>query len=179
MLGSGPKLSQARPASTAIIITVGTNTPDITSAKCPMEGLEFCARLTILIILASVVSLPIWVALNSNVPLLLMLPATMVSPSVLFTGIGSPVSIDSSTELRPSMTSPSTGIFSPGRTRTVSFFSTSLIAISCSLLSRTTRAVFGCKPIKRFIASEVRPRAFTSKARPRLIKPMIIAEASK
>ena len=33
------------------------------------------------------------------------------------TGIGSPLIIDSSTELRPSITTPSTGTFSPGRTR--------------------------------------------------------------
>ena len=44
----------------------GTNMPEITSAKRPIEGLEFCARLTILIIFAKVVSLPIWVALNNK-----------------------------------------------------------------------------------------------------------------
>ena len=39
------------------------------------------------------------------------------------TGIGSPVIIDSSMLLRPSMITPSIGIFSPGRTRSISPFS--------------------------------------------------------
>ena len=38
-------------------------------------------------------------------------------PARFSTGIGSPVSIDSSTALSPSSTTPSTGSFSPGRTR--------------------------------------------------------------
>ena len=38
-------------------------------------------------------------------------------PASFSTGIGSPVSIDSSTALAPSSTTPSTGTFSPGRTR--------------------------------------------------------------
>ena len=39
---------------------------------------------------------------------------TAARPSVLRTGSGSPVSIDSSTWLEPSTTTPSTGMFSPG-----------------------------------------------------------------
>jgi hypothetical protein len=39
------------------------------------------------------------------------------SPGPFSTGIGSPVTIDSSTVLAPSSTTPSTGTFSPGRTR--------------------------------------------------------------
>ena len=39
------------------------------------------------------------------------------SPARFSTGIGSPVTIDSSTALVPSSTTPSTGTFSPGRTR--------------------------------------------------------------
>ncbi len=40
-----------------------------------------------------------------------------VSPGPFSAGMGSPVTIDSSTALRPSSTTPSTGTFSPGRTR--------------------------------------------------------------
>ena len=87
--------------------------------------------------------------------------------------------MDSSIDVCPSMTRPSTGIFSPGRTRTMSFNKTCSIAISTSFLSRTTRAVFTCNPIKRLIASLVLPRAFTSNANPKSINPMIIAVASK
>ena len=41
-------------------------------------------------------------------------------PALLSTGIDSPVTIDSSTAALPSTTTPSTGIFSPGRTRSTS-----------------------------------------------------------
>ena len=47
----------------------------------------------------------------------LIVPPMTASPGSLFTGIGSPVTIDSSMALRPSTTTPSTGTFSPGRTR--------------------------------------------------------------
>ena len=47
------------------------------------------------------------------------------SPELFSTGIDSPVSIDSSTELFPEITIPSTGIFSPGFTTTTSPFLTS------------------------------------------------------
>ena len=177
--GSGPKLSQVKALTTAIIITTGTKYAEMTSAKRPIGGLEFCARLTILMICASAVSLPTRVALNRIEPDLLMVPAATVSPVAFSTGIGSPVSMDSSIAVCPSTTSPSTGIFSPGRTRTTSFSRTCSIAISSSLSSRITRAVFACNPIRRLIASEVRPRAFNSRARPRSIKPIIIAVASK
>src|SRR5213075_3161878 len=42
--------------------------------------------------------------------------STMELPADLVTGRGSPVSIDSSTSLAPSITVPSTGMRSPGRT---------------------------------------------------------------
>jgi hypothetical protein len=54
----------------------------------------------------------------------------------------SPVSIASSSVERPSITRPSTGIFSPGFTRRTSPTATSSIATSCSRPSRITRAVF-------------------------------------
>src|SRR5438309_1283552 len=44
-------------------------------------------------------------------------PTTTRLPGVFSTGIDSPVTSDSSTALRPSSTTPSTGTFSPGRTR--------------------------------------------------------------
>ena len=42
------------------------------------------------------------------------------APLSFSTGMGSPLIIDSSTELWPSTTIPSTGTFSPGRTRSLS-----------------------------------------------------------
>src|SRR5690606_4016653 len=66
--GSGPKFNQVRALATAIIMTTGTKYAEMTSAKRPMGGLEFCARLTILMICASAVSLPTRVALNRIEP---------------------------------------------------------------------------------------------------------------
>ena len=54
------------------------------------------------------------------------------SPTTFFTGIDSPVSIDSSTCELPSVTSPSTGILSPGLMTTVSPASTSAVG-TCDL----------------------------------------------
>ena len=53
----------------------------------------------------------------TKLPLPFSVPPVTRSPAVFSTGTGSPVSIDSSTALRPSTTVPSTGILSPGRTR--------------------------------------------------------------
>ena len=54
---------------------------------------------------------------HEKLPVPLTVPPVTLSPVVFSTGIDSPVSIDSSTFVRPSMTRPSTGTFSPGRTR--------------------------------------------------------------
>ena len=72
---------------------------------------------TICTIRASMVSLPTRSARITKLPDWLSVPPVTWSPGFFSTGTGSPVSIDSSTVLRPSSTTPSTGIFSPGRTR--------------------------------------------------------------
>ena len=90
---------------------------------------------------------------NLKLPVLLSVPPMTSSPTCFSTGIDSPVIIDSSTALAPSVTSPSTGIFSPGRTTTVSPTRTSSTGRSISLPSRTTRAVLACRPISFLIAS--------------------------
>jgi len=100
-------------------------------------------------------------------------------PGCLSTGRLSPVSMDSSTDERPSSTRPSTGTFSPGRTRIVSPGCTSSTGTSCSTPPRTTRAVFGCSPISALIAALVRPLASASRYFPTLMSVMIKAEVSK
>ena len=61
----------------------------------------------------------------------------------LLRGIGSPDIIDSSTLDLPSNTTPSTGTFSPGRTRSLSFFLTCSSGMSSSVPSSLIlRAVF-------------------------------------
>ena len=131
-----------------MISTVGTNTEEILSASRPIAGLLDCARRTISIMRASAVSAPMRLAWNRKVPAVLSVPPVTSSPTFFPTGIGSPVSMDSSTLEWPSMITPSTGIFSPGRTRRVSLSPTSAMGISISRPSRMTRAVLGCKPIR-------------------------------
>ena len=63
------------------------------------------------------VSRPTFSALMTKLPVPLSVAPVTGSPGDFSTGIGSPVTIDSSTVLVPSRTTPSTGTFSPGRTR--------------------------------------------------------------
>ena len=78
---------------------------------------ERCASATICTICASIVSRPTFSARMTKPPDWLSVPPITLSPASLVTGIDSPVTIDSSSEERPSSTAPSTGTFSPGRTR--------------------------------------------------------------
>ena len=110
---------------------------------------------------------------------LIVAPVT-ASPAAFSTGSGSPVSIDSSTDERPSSTTPSTGTFSPGRTRSRSPTATASSATSSSRPSaRTTRAVFAASPISARIAEPVRSRAPSSRICPSSTRTTITAAASK
>lgn len=53
----------------------------------------------------------------TKLPAVFIVAPMMRSPGCFSTGIDSPVTIDSSTALVPSVTLPSTGTFSPGLTR--------------------------------------------------------------
>src|SRR6266849_9278409 len=68
-------------------------------------------------ICASRVSAPTRSARMTNPPVVLIVAPITRSLGFFSTGIGSPVTIDSSTELMPSTTTPSAGTFSPGLTR--------------------------------------------------------------
>ena len=89
-----------------------------------------------------------------------------VSPGPFWTGIASPVSIDSFTADAPSTTTPSSGTFSPGRTRTRSPTTTACRATSDSTPPRTTRALWAWSPTRRLIAPVVWPLARASSHRP-------------
>ncbi len=92
----------------------------------------------------------------------------------------SPVTIDSSTELRPSSTMPSTGIFSPGRTRSLSPTFTCSSGTSYSLpSSRMMRASLGERSSSARMALLVRLRARSSRTCPSSTRTMIAAAASK
>ncbi len=114
-------------------------------------------------ICASTVSFPIFSARTRRTPFTFRVPPTTPSPSCLSAGMGSPVIIDSSTELSPPTTTPSTGTFSPGRTRRTSPGTTSSIPTSTSRPSRTTVAVRGRRPMSFLMASDVLPFARASR----------------
>jgi hypothetical protein len=113
-------------------------------------------------ICASSVSRPTRFASMTTVPVPLTVPAVTRLPGPFSTGIGSPVTIDSSIDVRPFSTTPSTGTFSPGRTRSLSPTRTSAIGMSFSINPITLRAVFGASPRSPFNADDVRLRARSS-----------------
>ena len=99
------------------------------------------------------VSAPTRSARMTNPPVPFTVPPVTWSPGTFSTGIGSPVTIDSSMALVPSSTTPSTGTFSPGRTRRRSPGCTWSRGTSSSLpSSRRRRAVFGARPSRALMA---------------------------
>ncbi len=74
-------------------------------------------------------------------------PPMTSSPGLFLTGLDSPVSRASFTEESPSVTSPSAGIFSPGRTRTLSPFASSLTETSET--SPRSSSLCACPGIRR------------------------------
>ena len=115
--GCGPQKLHAMNASTAIPTTMGTNQAAMRSASRWMGARVRCASDTMRAICASSVSLPTRSAFMIKLPVVLTVPPVSFAAGSFSAGIGSPVTIDSSTALRPSTTDPSTGIFSPGRIR--------------------------------------------------------------
>ena len=141
---------------------------------------ERCACATICTICASMVCAPTRSERITSAPLVFSVAPISLSPGRLLTGSGSPVSIDSSTALDPSVTTPSTGTFSPGRTRSRSPTCTCVRGTSSSVPSgRMRRAVFGARPSSDLIAAEVCERALSSRIWPSSVSEMITAAASK
>ena len=91
----------------------------------------------------------------------------------------SPVNADSFTDDSPSITIPSTGIFSPGFTMKISSFFTSLIGITISFPSRMTVAFSGFNFIRFFIAFVVFTFEMDSSIFPTVMRVTIIAAPSK
>jgi len=111
-------------------------------------------------------------------PVVFSVPPMTSSPGFLATGIGSPVSIASFTADAPSVTTPSTGTFSPGLTITRSPTTTASTGISVSCRSRMTCADLARNDASRRIASDVRPFARASSTRPSNTSAMMAATAS-
>ena len=174
-----PMTVQPRNVSNEIDITTGTNTAEIWSAKRCAADFPVWASSTSLTIWASAVSEPIAVALMVRTPeVLSVAPATLL-PDCLSTGSDSPVSIDSSTALAPSTTSPSTGTFSPGRILTRSPTCTDSTGTISSTPSRTRRASLAPNSTRARSALPARPFARASRYRPKVMKNMITTAASK
>ena len=129
---------------------------------------------------ASSVSLPTRSAAIISEPVPFTVAPVTRSPRRFSTGIGSPVIMDSSRPLLPSKTIPSTGIFSPGLTRSRSPGLTRSSGTSRSdPSSATKRAVLGTKPSSARIAAPVRLRALNSKTCPKMTRVVMTAAASK
>ena len=160
-------------------ITAGTKYAAMTSASRAIGGFEPCACSTRRMICASAVSAPTLVAVNVNDPVVFMVAPMTSSPARLVTGRGSPVSMDSSTGEEPEVTTPSTGTFSPGRTRTASPATTSAMGTSTSTPPRSTRAVRGCRPMRALMAAPVWPLARASSSLPNRMRVMMKAAESK
>ena len=178
--GSGPHVAQTAKAMTAIASTAGTNQPETWSARRWIGARLRWASATSCTICASIVSRPTFSAVMISAPLWLTVPPTTLSPSVFVTGMDSPVTIDSSTALLPSTTLPSTGIFSPGRTRSLSPAPIVSSGTSSSAPPSSMRlAVFGARSRSARIAPPVLSRARSSSTCPRSTSTVITAAASK
>ncbi len=180
MAGAGPTSAQTTKVSAALAITTGTNQPATTSASFWIGARLRCASATIWTICASSVSEPTFSARMTKEPVPLTVAPITPSPAPFSTGIGSPVTIDSSTALAPSSTTPSTGTFSPGRTRRRSPARTFSSGTSSSPPSSPSRrAVGGARSSRARIAAPVRSRARSSSTWPSRTRAVITAAASK
>ena len=115
-----PASHQPSTVSTAMPSTTGTNTALTRSARRCTGAFDACAPSTSRTIRASVVSAPTAVTPITSIPSPFIAPPVTRPPTAFSTGRLSPVSMDSSTLPPPSLTLPSTGMRSPGRTTTVS-----------------------------------------------------------
>ena len=180
MRGSGPQIDQARNAAIATVITSGTNQPATWSASRWIGARLLCACATICTIWASIVSRPTLSARMTKLPVWFMVPPMTFAPASLVSGMDSPVTMDSSSALRPSSSVPSTGTLCPGLTRRRSPTTIASTATSSSLPSGVTRvARFGARFSRALMAPLVCSRAVSSSTWPTSTSTVMTAAASK
>ena len=109
-------------------------------------------------------------------PLPLMVAPITSSPTPTGTGAGSPVIMEASTLLAPSTTTPSTGIFPPGRT--MSLMPTSM-ASTATVEPSSSSAVLAPRPASALMSSPDLRLARASNQRPRRISVTMTAAVSK
>jgi len=177
--GRGIRKYQIKKVITAIPITIGTKIAEILSARFWIGALLACASSTSFMIWDRAVSLPIFVASNFIKPDLFRVAPNTLSPGFFSTGRDSPVSMLSSMLEWPSTTMPSTAIFSPGLTITISPTCKSSAKTSISIPSCITEAFLGRKFNNFRMASPVPPLALASRYLPNLTRVIITAEVSK
>jgi len=103
--------------SSAMPTTLTTKYPATWSAMRCIGARERCAIATNCTICASTVAEPTCSERMTSAPLVFLVAPMSLSPTRFVTGSGSPVNMDSSSARLPSVTTPSSGTFSPGRTR--------------------------------------------------------------
>ncbi len=204
-----PARSQPQQVMSAMSMTAGTKMAETRSAILAMGALVAEASSTMWMIWLSVVSSPTRVARQMRKPLALMVAPLTALPGSLSTGTLSPVRADSSTALCPSVTTPSTGIRSPGRTTKRSPGRTSAAGITVSTSvspaadsrtpapsgtgpaaptpaaapastgGRKTVAVSGARSIRARMASVVLPLLRASSVLPTVMSVRMVAADSK
>jgi hypothetical protein len=177
--GAGPAVNHTANVAIATPMTAGTKYPETASASRWIGARDACACRTSLTIWASIVSAPTLTARTRSDPVVLIVAPITVSPACLAAGIGSPVTIDSSTAEDPERTIASTGIFSPGRITSSSPTTTCSTGIPVSVPSRMTRAVRACRPSSSAMAWPVPALARVSISRPSRISVRITPVSSK
>ena len=174
-----PAISHAAAATTAMAITAGTKMPLTRSASFEIGALLEDASSTNATMRASVVSCPTRVARIFKKPVMLTEADITACPSSLVTGMLSPVNADWSTAELPSSTTPSTGMRSPGLSRTTSPMTISSAGTMRSSPSRRTVAVLGERSSSLAIAAPVLPFERSSRNLPTVTSVRIIAADSK
>ena len=143
--------------------TTGTNTALTLSATRCTGAFVACASRTSLAMRAKVVSEPTRVARTSRRPFRFTVAAVTESPRETSAGTLSPVIMLTSTEDAPSSTVPSTAIFSPGRTTTMSSTRTTDAGMDTSTPSRSTVACLAPSASNARSASPAECFAFVSR----------------
>jgi len=134
----------------------GFDVPEVREEVNPFTELrDLLASLTISMICASKVSEPTFSAFISKTVFPFMVPPVTLLPISFSAGTGSPVIMLSSMTAVPDVSTPSTGIFSPGFTSRMSPTLTSSKGISCSSPLRMTRATGGTRFSKALMAELV------------------------
>lgn len=178
--GSGPTSSHTAKVTAAMARMAGTKTALTRSTSFCTGARVREASDTIWTIFDSSVSAPTCSAQTTSPPSPFSVPPVTRSPGAFSTGIGSPVTIDSSTDEWPSSITASVGTRSPALTRSRSPTTTSVRGTSVSTPSSAMRrAVFGASRRSDRMASPVRLRARSSSTCPSSTSVVMTAAASK